>query len=1850
MVASIHPFSAMRWFNRVGLFIAVLGAWACSGSSSAPAQDLHVVSFSPKDVVLDNREQIQLKFDKPVVSEDAVGKPVQDVPVALSPKETVAARWLDRQTLSLRPKTSWQRSTRYEVSLKKALAARVPPKEQKFSFVHDPLRFSGIVGIDTKMAPSDPRFALRFTQPVTGAAVEASCALYRKKNDDKMLLVQKGDKKPDTLIAVAPLHPLLQGETYEIRCQKLSPAKGNWLLEEATAEFTTFPRFEVARTMPNKKEIPPEAGLVRIEFSTPVARSVFEKHVDVRVNGKRLSNSHWDRSKSGKVYKWDSYLEAVSQYDIQINKGLADQFMQTLEAGKRVRFTTTDAPPAISSETGIVTQESQMDGYPLWTRNVSNLGIDCAQIPARLIAKVLGSGNLNLHPWIGQEDNDIKWKELQLRPKSEQLQLSETKNRWAEQRISLPQLCGNGSTSGIFLAEFTSDDVRAQKEKQSWGAYPYRVLASVTDLAVMLKVGPASGLVWVTSMSSGDTVAGATVSIYSLDGKRRFSGRTDADGKVTIPGSAVLEKPGDDLSEYNDYYSSQRFIAVVEKAGDTAVVDGDWNSGITLWNFSVTSDRYPRTTRIRGFIQSDRGIYRPGETVYFKALVREVSLNGPPVIPKDNAEITVTDSWGTPILEKKMALSRFGSVDFKVALGSAARLGDYYAKIAIAGQTFRERFSVEEFRPVAFEIKKTSVPDDVLVGEKLKFAFSADYLFGAPVKNANVEWDVGRRNRYVAFPKYRGYSFGEGEDDYWGWYFDDMYEEENNHKEFVSDGATTTDSKGGFSFQLRDSQKNVKSQVDYIARASVTDETDQQVTKTVVVRGHPTDVYLGVKASSWIQDVKDPLGVDVVALSKSGTPVMHDAKISLERYRWDCSSSPDRGYRCDRFDEKLDSKEVSIEAGGSHFDFPVKKPGDYTIRVSGKDSRGKNVVSTTWVWVTGRDYFWWGGEDSHRMTLVPSKEKYAPGQTAVVIPKANTEGGKLLVTVERSGIIESFITDGVAAGEGINIPIKDNYSPNVFVSIASVTPRKGDTDAERPTFFMGVINLDISTENRALKVNIETDKTEYEPGEMVHGKIRLTANGQPVVGEVAVSVADEGVLQVINYKTPNPLTTIYAPFGLGVDTSTNLINLLRYKSPVDEAEEGADGGEEAGPRVRSRFVASAYWKPDLVTDENGEAAFEFEAPDNLTAFRVMAVAADDVDKFGSSDRRIVINKKLLLQPVLPRFFGSGDTVKMGAMVHNYSKVSGEVKVNWELTGLWTRGSGETITLKSGESKRIQFAAKVGKQKQASVQMSAQMLTDKGEFDDAFKMTLPVRRNLLVERSTLFDGKTEDTGDVALSWPDDLVAGQSNIGVSVDRYGLGMLGESLRYLVQYPYGCLEQTLSRLLPMFKVTDLATSMKLDELKGTPLKKYISFGVDKVLKHQHDDGQFSLWPGSTPQPHLTAYALWGLSEAQKAGVRVDKNALSRGANALANWAATTGEAQRPGEAAEQAMAAFVLAHYNKADMGLISRLFESRAQLPLYGKAFLLRAILAANADRALAQTLVDEILGAAVADNDTLSIHETDQYSWYWSSDTRTTAMAISALLEFDAQLPEIPKLVDGLKNMRVGSGRWGNTQENVYALIAISDFVRAQEGGEAKVTITLNGKKWQEVNVKGSRIVRFVRKLKNTQKGVLRVQSDTPMNVFVNMALSRESDGASAVNKGFEVKRSYTDLETGKPVSKVKAGTLVRVRIEGNTSLARDYVAVADNIPAGFEAINTRLATEDASLRRNTSSNFGWDYVELRDDQVQAFMNRMQPGAFVVEYLMRATIPGTFASPGTLAEEMYTPSHYGLSAENTVVVFR
>jgi uncharacterized protein YfaS (alpha-2-macroglobulin family) len=540
----------------------------------------------------------------------------------------------------------------------------------------------------------------------------------------------------------------------------------------------------------------------------------------------------------------------------------------------------------------------------------------------------------------------------------------------------------------------------------------------------------------------------------------------------------------------------------------------------------------------------------------------------------------------------------------------------------------------------------------------------------------------------------------------------------------------------------------------------------------------------------------------------------------------------------------------------------------------------------------------------------------------------------------------------------------------------------------------------------------------------------------------------------------------------------------------------------------------------------------------------------------------------------------------------------------------------------------------------------------GSERDGFEATLPVNDPSPWETEPVAVGRTDGTFTAALALPEGARREGATIEVSLDPHGLAGIEEGLRSLIEYPYGCLEQTTSRVVPLVAVEELSRSLALPDLDGPKLQRFLHAGLAKILRFQNDDGGFSLWEGGHSEMYLTAFALWGLSIARDAGHPVDGARLDAGVAYLRQrlgsdtGAGEHGVHDELGEQGSRAFAVHVLALLGKPEPGHTARLVEQAPSMPRFGLAFLARALAAtAGKDAPGVKTLLDGLVAAARRDAQGAVIPEQEgpRLAWYMSSETRTSAIATDALLDLRPSEPLLPDLVRGLLAER-RDGSWETTQDNLYALVALARWAKAQHPSLVRASAELDGKTLVDARTGfgGALLRRATVPLERAlAAGKLVIHADGgPVHYAVHARFRRDRGALVERESGIGVEREYIDAQTGAPLDRATLGQVVRVRVTVVSSKWPPHVAIVDRLPAGLEPLNERFVTTGSGGERGGEHHGFWmDYRELRDDRVSVFAGEMWQYMHSFEYLARATTAGTFAAPPAVAEAMYQPSVRG-----------
>jgi uncharacterized protein YfaS (alpha-2-macroglobulin family) len=1853
--------------------MGILGMVVVAAGCSPKPGGLHVVSHRPEAKTEAAQRAVAVTFDRPMVKEALVGKTAPAGAMVLEPAVAGELTWADRQTLVLHAAQGLKRSTTYRVRVAGDLRAldgsRLGPPFE-WQFTTEQLELTSLAPSDheRKFLSDKPRLTLGFSQPVVPSDVAARCVFVGDNKVDARLVDGEDAAAPAMSVSIVPASALTRGASYRLECDAaLHGAEGPLGLKDPiNKELHTYGDMLIAAAKPSGYDVDADDAEIEIAFSNPTSVEEVVAHLEANPPIPSLHDG-WLDYREHCIYKVRANLEPGQHYAITVGKGLKDLFGQALANNFAFAFTVGDAKPRVAFETGVYTLETAWPRYALWTRNVGRVDVDATHVAEeKIVPLLLRADGSDDDDSGGENDKLVKaWKKMGLAVKHQKVEIKAPKNKWQAGTLELPALASSPTPEGVYALWIDSQEAQRM--------YGHRLIANVTNIGLTAKLGRASGLVWAVHLSDGQPAAGVKVSVRDADNKVRFTGTTGADGTVALPGTTQLVPPqkgntelrNDEEYEMENRGAPRNLYLIAREGNDLALLSGEWQDGIQTWSFSLPRGETPQ--RIRGFIHTDRGLYRPSETVHVRGLVRALRLGEGLRVPTDKqAEIVVADARGDEKLKKTLSLSPFGSFAFDLPLGEEARLGDWQVRATVGkggeAVTFRDHFTVEEYRPATFELALKPAKKSWLLGDRVKVELDANYLYGAAMTSGHVSFTVRRRDHIPSFDTFPNWSFTDynaldDEGSYWARWGERSYSYEVTSEEAELDGH----GKALLRFSTRDKETELKTAQDYLIEAQVTDASNETMTRSLAVVAHRGPLYLGIHPRDVIPTAGKPTTIEAVAVDEEGHPRATEATLVVSQRSWKCDWTATPGsvlgsYQCKTIDKELERRPVTLGAAPVALAVTPPVPGTILVSLRAPDGRGHEAVASDTVWAVGNGEVSWRLNDDARVALIANKSRFVPGETARLVAQAPLSGTTALITVERDGVITHEVRKFAASGQPVDIPISAAYAPNVYASVVLVQGRTGEGERHKPVFHMGLVNLEVDSAQKKLSVTVATDKKSYRPGDPVKATVTVKdAAGTPVNAEVALAVADEGVLQLIGFQTPDPRAAFYAPFGLGVESSTNWNRLARQVDPNEASEEGGDGGETSG-HLRSKFVSTAFWAPQLTTGPDGSVEASFTAPDNLTAFRIMAVVADAGDRFGTGEARMTVAKPLSALPALPRFFTVGDHGQAGVVVHNDTGQAGSVTVSAEAEGLVLGEKRKTVSVASGAARPVLFDISAKRVGSAKILFHAAL----GDERDTVQLSVPVERPVAEETQLVGEGEAKSAAaELALTLPSQALDESGGLEVTLDGSGLAGIDEGLRYLIEYPYGCLEQTTSRVVPMAKVEDLARALDLPGLRGPELKRFVEAGIAKILRHQHEDGAFSLWPGSHTEPFLTAFALYGLMQTRRAGYHVDKKAIDRGVAALER---DLGEQKSMGvwdnilgENGSRAFALYMLAELGKPDAGGMAKLFDQRNDLPLFGEAFLAAAMKRGGGAPASIDALVADVASHAeplAGGKPGKRVVEAgrSKLSWYYSSDTRTSAIALSSLLVVAPDHPLVPELAKGLLAMRSG-GRWDNTQENLFSLVALADYARLKAPADRaqSVAIALDGKMLFDGKL-GKAVKRVRVPFRQLRAGKLTI---TPVGGRVSYAarvrFTRSLEHAEVESSGLTIERKLFDAEQHHEVSELKAGDVVKVVLRIHTPEERAHVALVDRLPAGLEPINPRFGNHGADEEegRYWDGEPRWDAMELHDDRVAVFADRLI-NELEMSYLARATTAGTFLLPPATVEEMYQPEHRARTAATTLEI--
>lgn len=1438
------------------------------------------------------------------------------------------------------------------------------------------------------------------------------------------------------------------------------------------------------------------------------------------------------------------------------------------------------------------------------------------------------------------------------------------------------------------------------------GSVSSRALLLVTDAHILVHSAGGKMAIYVSDVETGEPIPNARVRVWQEINHDRVerNAQTDARGLATVDTDRVYG------------YSHITAVAGARQAFHRA------------YSYSYRRGATPEW-RIYAF--TDRPAYRPGETVQWKIIAR--SREGEDWRTPAGASLNyeITSPRGEKVSTGTAKLNEFGSFAAELPVTAANALGAYNIVFRIDQRHVGSAmlFRLEEYKLPEFRVSvSTPVEKQYRLGDTIEATIDASYYFGGPVANASVEAVIYQEPSYRYWYPWRTYD----------WYFSDPRPYRN--ATVMRRETLQTDAEGRAILKIdtprdgNDTNYRIEARVVDASRREVRGEGNVRVTRQrYSVLMHPEHVIHRPNESVSIE--LQALDANDKPVVTSGT--MTVVRRAWKR-RWIDRNGAriDAG----RYEEEpvIETTQKTNADGELTFTFTPKREGYYVIRWSSQDGpKARDLITTeTSVWVADRATTDVGYVLESGINVIVDKESMRAGESASVILVTPATGRWVVLSTAGDSLLDTQLLKMDGTVKLVQLPLDQRHVPNFFITASTVFDLDLSSDDERVVVppVEHFINVDVKSDRAlyqprdegtititthdvdgkpvaaevALAVSdeavtaIQTDPAgdprkffysdlrgdsirasgsvqsqsylfETKPSkeeEGVYGSVEGGVEGG-VVGGVAGGVVGGMVGGVPPPPPPSPAPASVAQAITVTAEAPAMQELALFAKAADMAAP-AESTPNVDVQVRTDFRSTAFWKADVLTDKNGTATVKFKYPEALTEWRATARAASMTSQFGMGSSIAKTNMPLIVRLQGPRFFVEGDRVMISAVMNNNTDEALTVTPAIDVEGVkLVSAASAPIVIPAQSEARADWWVLAEKQGPAKLRVSARSQ----KYGDAMEKPFLVYEHgidKLIARSGKLRG---NEAIVKLELPRERRAMDLSVQIA-PSLAVTML-DALPYLLEYPYGCTEQTMSRFLPAAMVARTVRKLGLDPEQRLPKKRLqdvTNAGMARLYDFQHADGGWGWWRDGNSDDFMTAYVVWGFAIARDGGLDVRTNSIDRAASWLEQrlvaekdvnqlaWMLHGLSAWRKGAPSQAATKAF-------------DRVWENRASLSAYS-----RALAALTAHRwglkERAQTLIRNLEDGVIIDSkpdqsvllagesaaETMSTAHwgsANRFWWRWyEGPVETTAFALDALVTVDPGNKLIEPTMNWLVKNRRGS-QWHNTRDTAIALLALNDYLQAsgELSGDIGYELTVNGKVIATKALTSADVLKAPSRFSidpavvgsgNAEVRIRRTSGKAPIYFAAEARFVSLEEPVKAAGNELFVKREYFRLSPRPTLLKgveydriplrdheaIKSGDRVEVLVTIDAKNDYDYLLFEDLKPAGFEAVELQSGNSLYATGVKTQRS-SWVYRELRDRKVAMFIDHLPQGLWEIRYTLRAEVPGTYHALPLLGEAMYVP---------------
>jgi len=1368
--------------------------------------------------------------------------------------------------------------------------------------------------------------------------------------------------------------------------------------------------------------------------------------------------------------------------------------------------------------------------------------------------------------------------------------------------------------------------------------------ALVTNLSVHFKWGLESSLVWVTSLGQAQPVNGAAVEVCDCNGKALWQGKTDAQGLARITGlPAHGESPECQSPSYSEF---NRGLTIFARSGpDMSFVHSSWDSGIEPWRFNISTEY--DSSLVTSHTVIDRSLLRAGETLHMKHVLRRRSTGGFAQIPDDQKPATVAIRHGGSDQEYEFPLKwdASGLAENEWKIPADAKLGQYQIIFKEkqkdaerpSRQWYSTEFRVEEYRVPLLKASLQFPNTPLIRPSQVNVDLGVQYLAGGGASRLPV------RLRYRVsdglwsnFSDFEDFTFGNGKVKEGMERRDETPPEEEKPSE-LKRLDLTLDKTGATRATITDLPKS-PNPARLIAELDFRDPNGETQTVSATAPLWPAGLVVGLKAEQWVLAKKD-FTFQAAVTDLNGKPAA-DRNVRVDLYQRRNYSHRKRlvgGFYA--YENYSETKKIGLACEGTTDNKGLvsctihpEQSGELILQARAADDVGRESFANRGFWAGGRDRWWFPMEDHDRMDVIPEKKRYEPGETARFQVRMPFEKATALVTVEREGVGDLFVRELSGKSPVIEIPIKGSYGPNTFVSVLAVRGRVAApkptalVDLAKPAYKLGVAEIAVGWKAYELKVKVAADRPVYRVRENATVKVSVTtATGKPLPAgtEIALAAVDEGLLELMDNSTWKILEAMMGHRGWGVSTCTAQMHVVGKRHfGLKALPTGGGGGRQS---TRELFDTLLAWKGRIPVDASGNVTVQVPLNDSITSFRIVAVATGGTDLFGSGSTSIRSIQELTLFSGIAPMVRAGDKILSSFTLRNTTEQKIKAGVTGRVTEIGKPLPPKTVDLAPGESQELswELTVPVGPD-----YLHYEVEAKSGTFGDRVAVVQRVVETVPVRpiQATIF--QLDKEAQEKVEKPAEALVGRGGINIAMRPTLLTGLEPVRRYMRRYPYGCLEQRVSKAIA---------------LRDETLWERIT---DELPSYLDGDGLLKYFPSMRlGSDALTAYVV---AIANEAGWDIGPTAdrMQEGLRGFIEGRITRYSSLPTADLALRKMAAIeALSRYEVADPEMLSSFTIEPNVWPTSGVIDWFNVLNRMKNIPGRTEKLrrAEQILKSRLNFQGTVMTFSTEGSDCLWwlmlSNDVNAVKL-LGSVINFGKWTPDVPRMVRGALS-RQYQGHWDLTTANAWGVLALEKFSNTFE----KVPVTgtssavLAGKttslNWTAKPKGDQALLGWPPSAQ--QLGINHSGTGKPWVTIQSLAAIPLK---APVSSGYRISRTVSPVEQ-KESGKMNRGDILRVRLELEAQTDMTWVVVSDPIPAGAAILGTGLG-RDSTLATGDEKSEGWVWPAFEERSFEAFRAYYEfvpKGKWVVEYTVRLNNAGEFNVPPTRVEALYSPEMFG-----------